>query len=213
MILNISVIQNFFVKFQISGHPPIDIFASIHNRQTQIFCTWFPHQQTYALDALSDSWDRIVLYAYPPICHIPKVLQHMRRFNCQVIHFDNATLAQKTLVNRSTPTRNRNTKNTSQIQNLLKQPNTEIKHPSRNTAVNCIVSIDRGFKEKGLSKLLSPSHSTASWRTGTQTDYACKFRQVDSWCSAREIDPYSASLVEIASYYSDLYTKVFNIGP
>ena len=133
MILNISVIQKKTFKFQISGHPLMDMFASIHNRQTQIFCTWFPHHQTYALDALSDSWDRIVVYAYPPICHIPKVLQHMRRFNCPVIHFDNATLAQKTLVHITTPICNRNTKNTTKIQNLLKKPKTEIKHPNLET--------------------------------------------------------------------------------
>ena len=75
--------------------------------------------QTYALDALSDSWD-------PPICHIPKVVQHMRRFNCQVIHSENATLAQA-------PTCNRNTKNTTKIQDLLEQPNTKINHPNLET--------------------------------------------------------------------------------
>lgn len=41
MIMNILVFQKNF-KFQISGHPLMDMFASIHNMQTQIFCIWFP---------------------------------------------------------------------------------------------------------------------------------------------------------------------------
>ena len=71
--------------FQIWGHPLIDLFASIENRQTEIFCSWTPHPQALALDALTISWDRMFAYAYPPICLIPKILQYMRQFRCQII--------------------------------------------------------------------------------------------------------------------------------
>lgn len=77
-----SVVQKIFLKL---GSPKIDLFASIHNKQTQIFCTWFPHNQAYALDALSIPWQNLFGYAYPPICLIPKILQHMSQYRCQIL--------------------------------------------------------------------------------------------------------------------------------
>jgi ribonuclease HI len=60
--LNSRVVQNLF---QILGQPLIDLFASVHNRQTEIFCSWNPHPEALALDALSISWERMFAYAYP----------------------------------------------------------------------------------------------------------------------------------------------------
>lgn len=80
--LNKLVVQNLF---QIWGTPLIDLFASIDNRQTEIFCSWIPHQKALALDALTISWERMYAYAYPPICLIPKVLQYMRQYQCQIL--------------------------------------------------------------------------------------------------------------------------------
>ena len=71
--------------FQTWGFPLIDLFASAENRQTQIFCSWIPHPEALALDALSISWENMFGYAYPPICLIPKVLQHITQFQCQII--------------------------------------------------------------------------------------------------------------------------------
>ena len=134
---------------------------------------------------------------------------YLRRFNCQVILIMPLWSRRPWLTDLfqlaiAIPKKQPN------IQNL-QQPN-PIQSKSRHTIVNCIASIDRGFKEICFSKN-TRALITANWRAGTQKDYACKFRQFDSWCSASEIDPYSASLVEIVCYYSDLYTKVFNIGP
>ena len=47
--------------FQLWGHPFIDMFASIYNRITQIFCTWFPLYQAYALHALTIPWEGMCL--------------------------------------------------------------------------------------------------------------------------------------------------------
>ena len=71
--------------FQIWGTPLIDLFASKENKQTSVFCSWIPHQDALAIDALSISWEGMFAYVYPPICLIPKVLQHMEQFRCQII--------------------------------------------------------------------------------------------------------------------------------
>ena len=71
--------------FSIWGTPYIDLFASIHNCKTQMFCTWIPHPNAYATDALSVPWEGMFAYAFPPICLIPKVIQHMRQYHCRLI--------------------------------------------------------------------------------------------------------------------------------
>jgi hypothetical protein len=80
--LNREIVQTLFGLW---GHPLIDLFASIHNRQTQIFCSWMPHTEALAVDALTISWEKMYAYAYPPICLIPRILQYMRQFHCQII--------------------------------------------------------------------------------------------------------------------------------
>ena len=54
-------------------------------RKAKIFCSWIPSHLALATDALSVSWENMEAYAFPPICLIPKVLQHMKRFQCQLI--------------------------------------------------------------------------------------------------------------------------------
>ena len=77
---------------------------------------------------------------------------------------------------------------------------------SRSIQSACLATIDRSFQEKGFSnqsrKLIS-----ASWRSGTQRDYTGKFNKFCSWCSTRQIDPYSASLVQVADFLTDLFNN------
>ena len=80
--LNDSVLQKIF---QIWKKPMIDLFASYHKKKMDIFCTWDQHPQALTVDAFSISWNQMFAYAFPPICLIPKVLQHMRLGHCQMI--------------------------------------------------------------------------------------------------------------------------------
>jgi hypothetical protein len=60
-----------------------------------------------------------------------------------------------------------------------------------------MASINKCYESERFSeearKLLS-----ASWRKGTQKDYCSKFKQFNSWCCSRQIDPNSISLSQIA---------------
>lgn len=68
----------------------------------------------------------------------------------------------------------------------------------------CMAAINKSFKNKGFSsktrKLMA-----ASWRKGTQKDYAAKFRKFSSWCSEREIDPHTATLAQCADFLTSLF--------
>lgn len=80
--LNNTVTQKIF---QILGTPMVDLFASEENRKVEIFCSWIPSPLAWAVDALSVPWQNLDAYAFPPIALIPKVLQHMKKFHCQLI--------------------------------------------------------------------------------------------------------------------------------
>ena len=80
--LNNTVVNQIFVQW---GNPLIDLFGSWENRPTEIFCTWIPHPNAFAVDALTISWENMYAYIFPPICLIPKILKYMRQFRCQII--------------------------------------------------------------------------------------------------------------------------------
>ena len=77
---------------------------------------------------------------------------------------------------------------------------------SRNVQSDCMEIIDKQLKTKGFSKQ-SRELLSASWRSGTQKDYKAKFRQFNSWCDQRKIDPYQASLKDCANFLASLYEK------
>lgn len=77
---------------------------------------------------------------------------------------------------------------------------------SRNVSTNSLDAVDRQFRKVGFSKD-SRKLLKAAWRTGTQKDYGSKFRVFSGWCRARQTDPYSATLVQIVQFLTDIYHK------
>jgi len=82
----------------------------------------------------------------------------------------------------------------------------DIPSKPRVTSSDCMVIIDRKYAATGFSEKTRQLLSK-SWRTGTQKDYRCKFRQFHSWCDKREIDTYSATLVDCAEFITSLFEK------
>lgn len=124
--LNNQVLNKLFYLW---GKPMIDLFASEDNNKMQIFCTWFPSHKAYAIDALSIPWNNMEAYAFPPICLVPKVLEHMSQYNCQLLliapqwprrHWYTNLLQKLIDYPRRLPIKS----------NLLQQPKTMIYHPA-----------------------------------------------------------------------------------
>ena len=124
--LNNSVTQTLF---QVLGTPMIDLFASEANRKVEMFCSWIPSQIAWAIDALSVPWQNMDAYAFPPISLIPKVLQHMKKFRCQLIliapqwprrHWYTDLLQMLVAAPKRLP----------MMEDLLYQPKTMIVHPN-----------------------------------------------------------------------------------
>jgi len=116
-------------------------------------------------------------------------------------------VAEETLVSRSVGTSSggpSETPTSSQSADSTKHSDTTPK--SRDIQSNRLDVVNRRFQEIGFSQK-SRKLLMAAWRCGTQKDYASKYRVYDSWCSAREIDPYCATIVQIADFISHLYNK------
>ena len=188
--------------FYLWGHPLIDLFASILNRQAQIFCSWIPHPQALALDALTISWEGMFAYAYPPICLIPKVLQHMSQFHCQIIliapkwprrHWYTDLLQLLMDCPRKLPP----------LPNLLHQPNTAINHPNPEVfSLHAWLLSTKASKRKAFLASLENSYQPLG---GQARRKITPVNLTDSVAGAGKIDPYSASLVQVADFLTHLF--------
>ena len=59
------------------GRPWVDLFASPHNAQLRRFCARTSHPGAWGVDALSIQWPCRLLYAFPPVPLIPRLLSRL----------------------------------------------------------------------------------------------------------------------------------------
>ena len=65
---------NFSESLPNKGFPDMDLFASRPSHQTPTYAAWKPDPHSHATDAFQQNWAHKFLYAFPPFCMIPKVL-------------------------------------------------------------------------------------------------------------------------------------------
>ena len=120
-------------------------------------------------------------------------------------YFDSPTVAQKTLVHRdSTVIDSMPSQTTSSGEFVESGKDTDLSSQPSDVKSGCMASLNRCFQTEGFSeparKLL-----TASWRKGTQKDYSAKFEKYNSWCCEKQINPYAATLKQVADFLSFLF--------
>jgi hypothetical protein len=60
----------------------VDLFASRHNAQTEVYYSWHHDFDAAGVDSLHHSWDwQATTYAYPPVFLIPRILQKVLQDN------------------------------------------------------------------------------------------------------------------------------------
>lgn len=67
-----------------------------------------------------------------------------------------------------------------------------------------------GFRRQKQAAGVSEQTSellAAGWRQGTQTAYNSCWRQWDSWCQSKQIDPFQTSVEYVADFLAELYAK------
>lgn len=93
---------------------------------------------------------------------------------------------------------------TSATQSIVSAQNNNLSSESGSVQSCCMAAVDRSFQNKGFSKD-TKKLMAASWRAGTRKDYQVKFHKFHSWCSQREINPYSATLNDCIEFLTSLY--------
>ena len=199
--LNKKIVLKLFPIWEV---PDIDLFGSHQNTDLLLMES---RSSSLCNRCSSNSMEQHVCLCISPICLIPKILQHMTQYNCQLIliapHWP-----RETLVSQSPKINSRLSEKASS--HRRSSTSAKIKHSSsksRSIHSNCMALIDKQFKEKGFSKR-TRKLLQASWRKCTQKDYSCKFRKFNSWCSGREVDPYNASLTDAAEFLTELFSEV-----
>ena len=67
------------------GSPWLDLFATQENSLLPHFCSLIPSPLAWATDALSVRWPRGLLYCFPPIALIPRVVRKIREDQALVL--------------------------------------------------------------------------------------------------------------------------------
>ncbi|CAC5409344.1 unnamed protein product [Mytilus coruscus] len=80
----------------------------------------------------------------------------------------------------------------------------DLSSKSSDVKSKCMASLDRNFETEGFSKS-ARTLLNASWRAGTQKDYSAKFEKYCSWCDTKQIDPYTATLNQVADFLALLF--------
>ena len=168
-----------------------------------MFCYWL-RQLALAIDALSIQWESMEAYAFPLITLIPKVLQHMKRFQCKLILIAPPWPRRSWYTDLLQMLIDFSKEATNTAEHALPAGNQDLPSSSSSVPSSCMVAINRSFENKGFSEQ-SRKLLAASWRSGTQKDYTAKFRKFDSWCSERKIDPYKATLKECVDFLTFLF--------
>lgn len=122
-------------------------------------------------------------------------------------YFDNTPLAEEVMVSRSAGPSNSSASKASTHSKFVgstKHSNSTSK--STNVKSNSLAVVDKRFQKIGFSKR-ARNLLMEAWRTGTRKDYSSKFRQFESWCSERQIDPYCSSIIQIVDFLTYLYHK------
>ena len=120
-------------------------------------------------------------------------------------HSDCPPMAEEILVSRNIGATDSLTFETSCLGQFTESTkNSNLSSQSPGPKSKCMASIDRSFETEGFSgrarNLLS-----ASWRKGTQKDYSAKFDKFSSWCDSKQVDPYKATLNEVADFLAYLF--------
>ncbi len=84
-----------------SFSPIIDAFATAENKKLPVYFSPIPDPEAYAVDALSQDWTGLSMYAFPPTAILTKVLQRIASYPLQgVTHSPILVLGFGTHVNR-----------------------------------------------------------------------------------------------------------------
>ena len=185
------------------GEPGLDLFATCLNHKLPVYVSPCPDPKALALDALSLDWNTLPLvYAFPPMPILPKVLQKMKASTCRMILIAPAWPAQSwfpvpvsgsapgvaDLSGASLPDR--------RSSDVVSPEPSDVQLP-RLDVIRSALS-QRGFSERAANRIAVPQ------RSSTRLVYEGKWAEFCAWCDRRKEDPVQASVPQVVDFLTDL---------
>ncbi len=192
--LHPEVVELIWKKF---GQAQVDLFAS---RETSHCPLWFSltHPAPLGLDAMTQTWPRLRLYAFPPIALLPGVLERVRRDRVPLLLIAPRWPGRVWFPN---------------LFSLLDGPPLElpvrrdldISPPSRTMETVGLASEGAQLINSGLSTEVVETilHSRAP---STRKLYALKWKIFASWCSDHQLDPVNCPVGTVLEFLQDRFT-------
>ena len=192
--------------FQKLGKPVIDLFATVENRQTQVFCSRYYHPEAFQVNALNMNWRNLLAYAYPPINLLHIVLDKVESDPCVLI------LITPLWPRRSWFPRLLDLMIEIPIQlpiipDLLSQwGGGGVSSRSRQTPIIGLESERRHLIEEGFSREVVDTIQ-GDIRQSTKEVYSRRWSVFANWCAERSVDPCTASISQICAFLQNQFNK------
>ena len=192
--------------FQRWPTPHVDLFASEKNHKLPVFFSVRPSPSSSGVNALTQNWDCLYGYAYPPTALIPRVLRKLRL----------QPTAQILLVAPFWPSQPWFRQMTSMLTDLPRaisqrgRPPEERGHgdavpQTGGDEVDCMASVRKSFVDRGFSANVADTAARAR-RESTRRVYGSRLKHYQRWCVDRGVDPVKAPLTEVAEFLENLRT-------
>ena len=193
-----QIVQTIFERVGI--FPTMDLFATRHNKQTQVFCSRTWDEKAFAIDALSISWNRMTSVRISP--NFPDLQSNSKNSGRRLRNNPgSAILATATLVSNDDGATNQSaifdtsrpgcSTNDGESQSTVPQCGT--------SKIDCLDIIKQHYQASGFSEK-SANLVARGRRKSTLRVYSSRLRPYFDWCNERQIDPYHASIADIADF-------------
>ena len=189
------------------GEPGIDLFATCLNHKLPVYVSHCPDPKALALDALSLDWNTLPLvYAFPPMPILPKVLQKMKASTCWMILivpawpakswfpdllYLSGALPLELLSGASLPDR--------RSSDVVPPEPSDVQLPRLDVVWSSLSQ--RGILEKAAKCIAVPQ------RSSTRLVYEGKWAEFCAWCDRRKEDPVQASVPLVADFLTGLFER------
>ena len=186
--------------------PHVDLFASEKNHKLLVFFSVHPSQTSSGINALTQNWESLYGYAYPPTNLIPRVLRKLRlQWSARILLV--APFWPSQLV---VPSADQHADRLSASDHTQGQPPEELGHgdvlpQTGQNETGCMAAVRQSFVDRDFSQGVAETAARAR-RESTCRLYDSRLLHYRRWCVERGVGPAEAPVAEVAEFLNGLRT-------
>ena len=179
--------------------PHVDLFATSLNHKLETFVSPVPDPLSFAVDAMSLSWDGMFAYAVSSVPLSSSSASQDQAIRLQD-HYYCTSLAKTSMVSRTSASVLFQASETSvQTRSSVSVQGKSGTSKARVSSSSRLATLREGLRQKGFSEGAT-SHISKSVRQSTGIVYEAKWAIFCDWCSGRDIDPVRVTVQQLADF-------------